>query len=157
MTFDEFVATLDKKNQYRDSLATTFRDDFRDDNIIVERKGRDMVEVVQRCKDRKLYPVVDKRLGLVFGCETHGVPRCELYRYYYYAKGIETKPYVDPNDSQDRYISEGYGWFISSMRPRIIVAGAKYRPDQYDKDVFAAYQVDEQDLPRPSSLARFLR
>jgi len=48
MKFNEFLARLDKHNKYREDLASTFEDDHRNGAVIIERKGRDLVEVVQR-------------------------------------------------------------------------------------------------------------
>lgn len=42
----------------------------------------------------------------------------------------------------DRYLTEGYGYLISSMRPKIIVIGANYRPDNFDKDLLMIYELD---------------
>ncbi len=152
MTFDEFLEKLDQNNRYFDDVRISFKDDTEKGVLIIERKDRDLPEVVERCMSQKLFPVVDKKLGLVFGCETHGLPRQELFRYHYYEAGAD-RPYVDPDDSADRYVSEGHGWFISKMRPRIIVAGIAYRPDQFDKDVFAMFEVDHQDMTRDEKLA----
>ncbi len=157
MTFDEFVAILDKKNQYWENLAVFFETDYARGELVIERKGQDLVEVVRRCKEHGLYPVVDKRLGLVFGCEGHGVTRSELYRYYYYAKNIHREPYINLDEGEDLYISKGYGWFISSIRPHIIVAGAKYHPDQYDKEIFAIQRVQAEVFPRADAREIFSR
>ncbi len=152
MTFDEFLEKLDKNNHYYGDIVRSFQRDLERKWVVIEKKGQDLVEVVQRCKDAQRFPVVDKKLGLVFGCDSHAVPRQQLFRYHYYAGGKE-RPYVDADESADRYISEGHGWFISRMRPRIVVAGIKYRPDQFDKDVFISYQVEQQDLTRDEKLA----
>lgn len=152
MTFDEFLATLDRENPYFDDVVMTFEDDFRKGVVIIESKSRRLPEVVEQCKAERLFPVVDKKLGLLFGCETHGLPRQELFRYHYYAGGRD-RPHVDPYESQDRWVSEGHGWFISKMRPQIIVAGINYRPDQFDKDVFTSYEIDHQDVSREEKLA----
>lgn len=152
MTFDEFLNTLDKNNRYFDDVRISFKDDCEKGLLIIEKKARDLPEVVEQCKAGKLFPVVDKKFGLVFGCREHGLSLQELFRYHYYASGAD-RPYVDPDESSDRYISEGHGWFISKMRPRIIVAGIKYRPDQFDKDVFISHEVEHQDLTRDEKLA----
>lgn len=89
---------------------------------------------------------------MVFGCETHGLPRAELFRYYYHAEDMR-REYIEAHECQDRYISEGHGWFISKMRPNILVAGIRYRPDQFDKDVFISHKVEHQDLTREEKLA----
>ncbi len=152
MTFDEFLEKLDKNNRYYDDVADGFKRDVERGFYVLERKGRDLPEVVERLKGQRLFPVVDKKLGVVLGCDSHSVPRQELFRYHYYAGGAE-RPYVDPDESADRYISEGHGWFISKMRPRILVAGINYRPDQFDKDVFMTYEIDHQDMTREEKLA----
>src|ERR1700689_3289878 len=107
MTFDEFVAKLDKNNWYYDDVAGGFQCDIASGEYVLERKGRDLPEVVERLKALHLFPVVDKKLGLVLGCKSHSVPRQELFRYFYYAGGSD-RPYVDPDESADRYISEGH-------------------------------------------------
>lgn len=152
MTFEAFLEKLDKKNWYYGDVVSSFQRDIERGYYVVERKGRDLPEVVERLKGQRLFPVVDKKLGLVLGCDSHSVPRQELFRYHYYASGSD-RPYVDPDESADRYISEGHGWFISKMRPRIVVAGIKYRPDQFDKDVFTTYEIDHQDMTREEKLS----
>lgn len=148
MIFDEFLAKLDRNNPYFNDIATGFEDDFRKKEVIFARKGHDLSEVVEHCKSIKLFPVVDKKLGLVFGCVGHSVPRQDLFRYHYYAEHPAIDDYIDADECEDRYIGEGHGWFISRMRPRIIVAGIAYRPDRFDRDVFAVHEIDHQDMSR---------
>lgn len=152
MTFDEFLEKLDKKNHHYEHLVSSFRKDVDEGEYVLERKGQDLPEVVERLKRDRLFPVVDKKLGLVLGCRSHSVPRWRLFEYHHFA-ATGDDAYVQADEATDRYISEGHGWFISTMRPRIIVAGIKYRPDRFDKDVFATYEIDHQDMTREEKLA----
>jgi hypothetical protein len=148
MNIDEACALLDPRNPYSESLAQAFRFLHGRDPIVIERKGMNLIEMVRKLKDRKLYPIVDKKLGLVFGSAEghHDYLRTELFRYYYHAEDPSFElPHTDPFESQDRYISEGHGWFISSMRPDVIIAGRKYRPDSPDKDLFMMYRIESSD------------
>lgn len=149
MTFDEFLTKLNRANPFFEDLVITFEHDFRGGALIIEPKSRDLPEIVTRCKREKLFPIVDQKLGVLFGCVDHGGPREWLFRYHNYASGRE-RPFTDinPYESQDRWVSEGHGWFISSMRPHVIVAGIKYRTDPFDTDVFLVHKIDHQDLTR---------
>ena len=152
MTFDEFLEKLNKKNPRYDHMASEFKRDIERGFCVLYQKGRDLPKVVAQLKQQGLFPVVDKKLRLVLGVVSHSVPRWRLFEYHYYAKNADL-PYVGADEAADRYISEGHGWFISKMRPRIIVASVAYRPDQFDKDVFASYEIDHQDMTREEKLA----
>ncbi len=145
MTLDEFRELLDPKNPMADSLTHIFEFMQKEERLVAERKGSDLVEVVQRLKDRRLFPVVDKKLRVVLASgAAHGLVRSHLFRYYYHAKDPDLNlPYVSPTESQDRYIEEKHGYFISSMRPSIIVVGRDYRPDSFDKDLFLLHDLDQ--------------
>jgi hypothetical protein len=140
MTYEEFLEKLDRNNPSFLEMKIAFKDNSFG-VVIIEKKGRDLVEVVERCCSAHFYPVVDKKLGMVFGCRVHGPPRLALFEYHLNSEGKD-HGYINPYESMDRYISEGYGWFISSMQPRSIVAGVDYRPDRFDKDVFMLFEVD---------------
>ncbi len=144
MNIDEACALLDRRNPYSEELAWALRFMHDRDPLVIKRKGGDLVEVVQWLKTKGCYPVVDKGLRLILGLgyAGHGYPREGLFQYYYHAKdpGFEL-PHIGFG-AADRYIIEGYGYFISSMRPDAIVVGRKYRPDRFDKDLFAMYELD---------------
>lgn len=145
MNIDEVCALLDKENPYSEELSWAFRFLDRRDPIVIERKRKNLVEIVRELQGRKLHPIVDKKLGLVFGMVSghHDYLRTELFSYYYHAEDHSFElPHIGPFESQYRYISDGYGYFISSMRPDIIVAGRKYRPDRFDKDLFLTHRVE---------------
>jgi len=146
MNIAEFCTLLDPNNVWSESLAhaATFSHDH-DKLIVIERKGSDLVEVVQHLVDRRLHPVIDKKLKLVFGVTSgsHMLLRAELFRYYYYENDPELNlPGVGSYESADRYIVEGHGYFISSQRGNTIVTGISYRPDSFDKDLFLTYELD---------------
>ncbi|MDP2655354.1 MAG: hypothetical protein Q8P17_02220 [bacterium] len=146
MNIAEFCTLLDPHNVWSESLAhaTTFLYD-RDKLTVIERKGSDLVEVVQHLVERRLHPIIDKKLKLVFGVTSgsHMLLRAELFRYYYYERDPELNlPGVGSYESADRYISEGHGYFISSQRENTIVIGIPYRPDSFDKDLFLTYELD---------------
>lgn len=112
-------------------------------HIVFEQKDEYLIKVVKRLCDNDLFPVVDKKLQMVFGAYVHRMPRSRLFWYFYRAEHPKMK-LLDISDSEaaDRYISEGHGYFISSMRPGVIIVGRKYRIDSLDEDLFAAYQTE---------------
>jgi len=67
----------------------------------------------------------------------------KTFWYFWRAEHPKIRP-LDISDSEaaDRYINEGHGYFISSMRPGVIIVGRKYRPDRFDENLFAAYQKE---------------
>ncbi len=143
MTFDDFVAKLKKDNYYTEHIVGMLECFHERHPIQFERKGKDLAEVVTRHMQERLFPLVDKRLGLVFGVESslHKGLRCELFRYHN-APRNPNNDWINPNECADRWVSEGMGWYISSMETHKIVAGQKYRPDRFDKDLFEVFRVD---------------
>lgn len=142
MDIDEVCALLDKGNPYSEPLRGTL-ETLRHVRVSFERRDTDLVDVVHNLGTRRLYPVVDKKLRLVFGVDGgHGFLRGELFRYHYHADDPRLeKRHIGPDESADRYLYEGHGYFISAMRPSIIVVSANYRPDQFDKDLFLSYEL----------------
>lgn len=143
MTFDEFVEKLDKKNYYAEELANSVKFYQRDRPILFERKGKDLFEVVTAHLGKKLYPIVDKKLGIVFGVRRHlhkGL-RLELFRYHNVPRN-PNNDWINPNECADRWVTEGMGWYVSSMDEHMIIAGQAYRPDRFDKYPFEMFTVD---------------
>lgn len=143
MTFDDFVARLNKKNPNFEGLEHTVRFYNERHPIKFERKGKDLFEVISKHLDNRLFPLVDKRIGVVLGVESslHKGLRCELFRYHN-APRNPNNDWINPNECADRWVTEGMGWYLSSMDHRMIIAGQKYRPDRFDKDVFQMFTVD---------------
>jgi hypothetical protein len=146
MTFDEFVAKLDQKNQQYEELKLSVKFHNARKPITFAPKGKDLFELVSSHLSRRLFPLVDKRLGIVLGVEgsIHKDLRCELFRYHNTPKNPNGN-WINPNECADKWVSEGMGWYISSMSEyttRTIIAGHKYRPDRFDKDCFQMFKVD---------------
>lgn len=145
MNIKEFCALLDKENPYAESVIISLKSlEKHTDCIRFERKGEGLLCVVQELRDRRLYPVIDKKLELIIGVEDacHQLLTQELFRYYYYEGDPEMKQlWIDPYISSDLYVLQGMGYFISSVRPNIIVLGREYQPDTFDKDLFTKYQL----------------
>lgn len=146
MNIDELCALFDSHNVWGESVAhaATFLHEH-NKLVVIERKGSGLVELVQNLVERRLHPIVDKKLKLVFGITSgsHLLLRAELFRYYYYASDPKLNlPGVGSYESADRYIEEGHGYYISSQRENTIVVGTSYRPDGFDKDLFLTYELD---------------
>lgn len=143
MNINEFCRSLDKGNPYREELTKVCQFLHKRNELVFERKKESLVETVQLLRIKKLYPVVDKKLGLILGAKSHEMLRTNLFRYWYYAGDAKMdRPYIDPDESAALYLSEGHGYYISAMRPDIIVVGMKYRPDSFDKDLFLIYKTE---------------
>jgi hypothetical protein len=85
---------------------------------------------------------VDKRLGAVISVDSfwHSSLRGELYRYHRARAGNSCEMSLDV--CADKWLDEGMGYFMSSMRGRTIVVGRKYPVDRFDKDVFQMFKTD---------------
>ncbi len=154
MTHDDFVALLDKSNPRYKSLTKFFTGALVD-NFCFAHKASDLVEVVERFRELKREPVIDKKLRVIIGSTSHRAIRAELYRYHKSIDGIPEWPTCSELDSghADAYSHEGMGYYFSSMdvwqmliykrdRPRPHV-GDNYRPDRLDKELFLFYGGDD--------------
>lgn len=145
MTLEEFIGPLDSTNPYTEELVSSFTEHMERGRLIVDRKGPDLVEMVERYKNLSLFPIADKKLKLIFGCkDIHHMILGTLFRYHFYA----THALEDPIPAQVdiRYVREGHGWYISSSYPTVIMVGVIYIPDRFDKDVFLLHKVARQRL-----------
>ncbi len=144
MDIDEVRTLLDKENHFYGLLSHTLGQLYENGFLrLIERKGSDLVEVVHRLTGERLYPIVDKRLGLVLGLNTHSLPLARLFQYHYRAENPESSRLpLSRDEASDCYVIRGYGYFISSTEPSTIVVGTTYRPDAYDKDLFLMYKLD---------------
>ena len=144
MNIDEACALLDKTNHFHWLLTQTLEQLHKGGFLrLIERKGSDLVEVVHLLTEERLYPIVDKRLGLVLGLNTHSLPLARLFQYHYRAENPESSRLpLSRDEASDCYVIRGYGYFISSTEQSTIIVGATYRPDAYDKDLFLMYKLD---------------
>lgn len=143
LTADAVAPMLDDTFSHKKDLAFTFKFMEKEGGIQIARKDENLVSIVKAMKAKEFFPLVDLRLKLVIGITEsgHAMMRMELFRYFH--NRIRTDmPYIDPNESQDRYISDGYGYFISSMRPDVIIVGTRYKLDRFDDALFAKYTVE---------------
>lgn len=119
------------------------------EEMVIESKGADLVEVVEKILKEGKFPLVDKKLKLIFGVasEHHFMLRGGLYRFH-----VADEPDAQERSrggAPDRYIREGMGYYISSMHPDSIVLGENYRPDKQDKDLFMFYRLVRVPEGRP--------
>jgi len=143
MTFEEFLESLDEKNPFTRGVVSQLKVFNSDDSFVFARKGRDLVEVVQGFCDKGAYPVVDKKMGMVLGVGDgyHRLVSALLYNYHSAPEHLELEP-ASIEKASTWYIMDGMGFFVSSMRKGIIVAGHQYQEDRFDKDLFLMWKVD---------------
>ena len=141
MTFDEFLTTLDKKNPWHDGFVMDMKTSQKLWGDLLARKDRNLVEVVQDFRAKGRYPLVDKKLKMVFGVNYHLGIRVDLYRYHEAARN-PAMPYINPHHAADAWLFEGMGYYVSSMPPNGLVVGRGYRPDRFDKDLFQIYDAE---------------
>jgi hypothetical protein len=143
MKVAEFTKRLSSQGEHANRLAVLMKVLVQNDTIAIAPRGSNLVEIVQVYCRRKMFPVVDKRLGVVLGAEMflHRVLRSELFRYHKEIKEVSGNE-RERDLCADRWLTDGMGYFISSMRERTIVVAQNYRPDRYDKDLFQIFDVD---------------
>lgn len=145
MTFAEFVERLDKKNPlYTGVVRWLDLADKPKDNrpMVVERKDKNLLEIVRKMVFEEQFPLIDKKLGLVLGLPSscHHIVRAALFAYhnaYRESDPIMGSIYM----SADRYMDEGMGYYISAMEPHVLIVSNQYRPDRFDKELFPFYEV----------------
>lgn len=140
MTFDEFVATLDKKNPWYEGFVMGMKTSNKLWADLLARKGSNLVEIVEDFRKQGRFPLVDKKLKMVFGVNHHLSIRVDLYRYHDAARN-PAMPYINPHHAADSWLFEGMGYYVSSMPPHGLVVGSGYRPDRFDKDLFQIYDA----------------
>ena len=141
MDIEEFSALLNKNNSCQWRLMIDLRSMYDRNHLALERKAGSLVEVVQRFCSDGLFPIVDKKLKMVFGAWAHRLPRARLFEYFL-SEEKKWSDDIEEVEAADRYITEGYGYFISSIRPTCIIVGTKYQPDSLDEVLFGAYEMD---------------
>ena len=147
MNIKGFEGLLNKSNPYFEDLLFAVARLTKQGDCILGRKGRKLCEFIRWLReDRHKFPLVDKKLGIVFGLRgsAHAYVRAELYRYHQ-ASIDPDAPYMSSTLASDQWLYEGMGWYISWMSPDEIIVSFGYRPDSYDKDVFLFYKVTEQE------------
>ena len=142
MNISEFFGLLDKNNAEYEELCDSIkymRDHYR---FEIQSKNNNLSGIVTDMLDRDIFPIVDKKLGVLIGIDrSHTLLRARLYTYHKRAANPEQDPYVNEILAADNYISENMGWFISSMDRGRIVIGFTYRPDSYDKTTLPFYKL----------------
>lgn len=144
LNFDEFLGMFDPKNPFTPRAVRQMRTFNADDSMLFKKKSNDLVEVVEDFCSRKAFPIVDKRLGVVLGVGDgyHRLVRALLFNYNTSDPKEPDVPPASIENASTWYLMNGSGYFISAMRPRVIVAGHEYREDRFDKDLFQLYEVD---------------
>lgn len=137
----DVIKLLDPNNPRCEELSIAIGFIFKDGSGAVERKDKNLLDVVRNMIDRGYYPIVDKKLQLVFGVESgfHMMIREQLYAYHMMLGRRDCR--AAPSWCADRYTDEGLGWHISSVNLDHIVLGQRYRPDKFDKEVFPFFQT----------------
>jgi len=154
MELEMFLNSLDKQHSHHKELSEGLRYMAEEHTLLVEKKDSNLVKIVRAFLDEKrLFPLVDKRLGVVFGVEysTHLMLRIDLYRYHI-RMGNKPSEYVNPRAAADQWLLEGMGYYFASTPtvaeallnypPRRIIAAEGYRPDRFDESLFKAYEVE---------------
>lgn len=143
LSLDAFEKLLDPRyHQYGSLTKSVTRWSKRIYHPFIYRRDAHIVEVFRELLDHALYPLVDRRLNIVFGLpSSHGFARSELYLYFKYGT-TPPQEHINSDIAMDKFVTEGCGYFISKTTPKTILAGTAYRPDRYDKLVFDQYRVD---------------
>ncbi len=154
MELRELTDSLKKTNRHSGELKHALETLAESNKILLARKGRDLVEVVKNYLEKENpFPLVDKRLSVVFGTEwgSHKFLRVELYRYHYAARN-PSAAYIEPHKAEDAWLLENMGYYFAStpsmsevflgIPPRRIIAAQTYRPDRFDKELFEFYEVN---------------
>ncbi len=140
MTLNEFVATLNPYNPFSNALAEYLAIDM--SWGMFERKDEDLVEVVESFSHRHRRPVVDKKLQMVFGTPPGVHEMLRAYLRAYHEARLTERGLSESERYSEQYLTEGHGYYISTMRKDVIVVGQAYKPDRFDKDLFLIYKVD---------------
>ena len=141
----DFIKRLKRDNPYFEDLEHTIVWLRQNKTMQIERRSSKLLETIQGMLRSRVLPVVDKKLGFIFGVgeSNHMMVRCSLFRYHNAdGKGLDV-PHIPPRESADEYIRQGMGYYFSSMATRTIIASLNYRQHPEDKDVFLTYKVQE--------------
>jgi hypothetical protein len=153
LALEEQLALLNKNNPAYEGLKVSLTVGS-DHNWRLEKKVRDLVEVVQGCIDIGREPIIDRSLGLVIGVNAHKLIRARLYRYHKLITDNGPAGTREEIEYQaDSYITEGFGYFFSSMNTRTAylfnrlsyikpIVSRNYKPDRFDKELFKFYNFD---------------
>lgn len=106
-----------------------------------------LTESIKSLLEKRLYVVVDKKLGLVFGVEKDFITAilADLYRYHQAESGKPVEQIRDTS-AHDRYIDSGMGYYFHATASRFVTdsvaqAGEAYVPDKDDEKVFGQHGV----------------
>ena len=145
MTAEQFAQLLNKENRYAHDLGFTVRWLENNRVMFIQKKQKSLLEDLSKMLQGGIFPLVDKKLGLVFGLgeSNHGMMRTSLFRYHNAEGKGDDVEYVDSTTSADEWLRNGMGYYFSSMGARReLTVGNNYREDRYDKDVFLSFRVD---------------
>ncbi len=143
MTPEEFKKLLKKDNRFEHDLSFTVGWLAENRTMVILRKDKNLLENLQQMLAASVYPLVDKRLGLVFGLgeSNHTMMRTSLFRYHSAAgKQWDDVEHVDPHRSADGWLYQGMGYYFSSMQARRMIVSQSYVSDRFDKDVFLTFK-----------------
>jgi hypothetical protein len=141
MTLEEFIKRLDRTNPFFEAFEQYIWAEHLFPTLFAA-KGSDLPEVMMTLLAARKFPLVDKRLGMVFGLlpDKHEDMRAYLETYH------EATLYEGPFDKKRaavRYMREGRGYYVSSTRDNMITTCSMYRPDLFDKDLFRIMKVHQ--------------
>jgi hypothetical protein len=106
--------------------------------LLIARKAGDLLEIVETLLAYERFPIVDKKSGCVFGLgRKHEHFRAMLFGYCDPADAAHRTW----DDRAARYITQGHGYYISSMDPRVLICGVVHREDEHDRLLFETMQL----------------
>ena len=148
MTLQEFLAKLQSDNPAYPEVSRYMR--YVDENwrFEIERKERNLPELVTKMLSRGIHPVVDKLLKVVIGMShgSHEILRATLCAYHLKRPGLVWGRMEIQRDLATEYIENAYGYYFSRVAPNTIIVGTSYRLDHLDKDLFQSMeQLDPLD------------
>ncbi len=141
MSPHDFSKLLKQRNPHAHSLGYTVRWLADNRTMVLMRKDKRLLENLQQMLAGGLYPLVDKRLGMIFGLgeSSHTMMKCDLFRYHNTAGKTEVED-VGACEAADRWLYEGMGFYFSSIAGRDVIVASTYTNDVYDPDVFLTFR-----------------
>ena len=138
VTIQDVACTLDNtRNEYRELLEYLTRHTNSVQPMLFAMRGNDLTEVMLDLQKQFRNPVVDLHTGIVFGPAIgHEMLMKHLLWYH-----LDEHP-ANMWDPAGLYLLDGYGYYVSSQAPDMIVLSRRYRADMHDRFLFPHYQLD---------------
>ncbi len=147
VSFEQVARRLDPNNPATEAILEWIKGDPEQKkidehpNVLLGIKDKDLPELVYHIIQKKRFPIVDKKLKIVFGLMygEHDTFMSYLEQYHRHSNGDHAT--IDPYKAYRSYLDKGRGYYISSMSTRKIIAGIKYKQDRFDKDLFVEKKI----------------